>query len=137
MIKIINGVFGFNDGTSIIPKTPKDEPFEAPAEVEKRLVTEGVAKYVTKAEAVAEETETETETEATEPTEEDTEEAEKPDLESLKFAELKEIAKEHGATDEDLKPIKSKAQAIELIEKLYSEEAEEVPDLNTDDGVVE
>ena len=148
MIKIINGVFGFNNGTSIVPKTPKDEPFEAPKNVEERLVKLGVAEYVTKAEAkaeavveVAEATETvaevEEETEATESTEEATEEAEPIDLQALKFDELKELAKKHGATDEDLKPLNSKAKVIELIEKLFSEEAEEVPDLNSDDGVVE
>lgn len=124
MIKIINGVFGFNNGISIVPKTSKDEPFEAPADVEKRLVEIGVAEYVGK-------------TEATEPTEEVTEEAEAVDLQTLKLAELKEYAKEQGATDEELKPLNSKAKVIELIEKLNSEEAEEVPDLNSDDGVVE
>ena len=123
MIKIINGVFGFNNGISIVPKTSKDEPFEAPADVEKRLVEIGVAEYVGK-------------TEATEPTEEVTEEAEAVDLQTLKLAELKEYAKEQGATDEELKPLNSKAKVIELIEKLTSEE-EEVPDLNSDDGVVE
>lgn len=46
MIKIINGVFGFNNGITVTPKTPKDEPFEAPAEIEARLVKEGVAVYV-------------------------------------------------------------------------------------------
>lgn len=138
MIKIIKGTFGFNNGTFVVPKTSKDEPFEAPAELEKRLVAEGVAEYVGKAEAVVEVEEvTETETEPTAPTEELTEEAEKVNLEDLKFDELKEYAKEHGATDEDLKPLKSRAQVIELIGKLFSEEAEEVPDLNSDDGVVE
>lgn len=135
MIKIINGVFGFNDGTSVIPKTSKDEPFEAGEKIEKELVAKGIAEYVGKTEAVVEVEEEETE--ATEPTEEPTEEAEEINLEALSFAELKEYAKEHGATDEDLKPLNSKAKVIELIGKLFSEEAEEVPDLNSDDGVVE
>lgn len=134
MIKIINGVFGFNDGTSVIPKTSKDEPFEAGEKIEKELVAKGVAEYVDKIDAVVE---VEEETEPTAPTEEPTEEAEEINLEALSFAELKEYAKEHGATDEDLKPLNSKAKVIELIGKLFSEEAEEVPDLNSDDGVVE
>lgn len=46
MIKIINGVFGYNNGKTIIPKTSKDEPFECDAKVEKRLVAQGVAVYV-------------------------------------------------------------------------------------------
>ena len=47
MIKIINGVFGYRSGNSIIPKTSKDEPFECDKATEKRLVDLGVAKYVT------------------------------------------------------------------------------------------
>lgn len=47
MIKIVNGVFGYNNGKSIIPKTSKDEPFSCDKETEKRLVSLGVAKYVT------------------------------------------------------------------------------------------
>lgn len=51
MIKIINGVFGYNNGKSIIPKTSKDEPFECDKAVEKRLVAAGVAVYVDGVEA--------------------------------------------------------------------------------------
>ena len=47
MIKIVNGVFGYNDGTSVVPKTSKDEPFSCDKATEKRLVSLGVAKYVT------------------------------------------------------------------------------------------
>ena len=47
MIKIINGVFGYNNGKTVIPKTPKDEPFECDKATEKRLVDIGVAEYVT------------------------------------------------------------------------------------------
>ena len=133
MIKIINGVFGFNDGTSVIPKTSKDEPFEAGEKIEKELVAKGVAEYVGKTDAVVE---VEEETEPTAPTGEPIE-AEEVNLEALSFAELKEYAKQQGATDEDLKPLKSKAQVIDLIWKFFSEEAEEVLDLNSDDGVVE
>ena len=53
MIKIINGVFGYNNGKSIVPKTSKDEPFSCDKATEKRLVALGVAEYVT-AEEVAE-----------------------------------------------------------------------------------
>ena len=51
MIKIINGVFGYNNGKSIIPKTSKDEPFSCDKATEKRLVALGVAEYVDGAEA--------------------------------------------------------------------------------------
>lgn len=47
MIKIIKGVFGYNNGKSVIPKTSKDGPFECDKAIEKRLVSIGVAEYVT------------------------------------------------------------------------------------------
>lgn len=112
MIKIIKGVFGFNNGTSIVPKTPKDEPFEAPAEVEKRLVAEGVAKYVTG--TIAEEAEA-------------TKELDKEIL----IARYKELGL--GGN-----PANWKAETIlKKIEDAEATLAEEAPDLNSDDGVVE
>lgn len=48
MIKIIKGVFGYNNGLSVIPKTSQDPPFECDKAIEKRLVSLGVAEYVTK-----------------------------------------------------------------------------------------
>lgn len=69
MIKIINGVFGYNNGVSIVPKTSKDEPFECDAKVEKRLVAAGVAVYV--GNGISDQTEPETETEEVEVTRED------------------------------------------------------------------
>ncbi len=72
MIKIINGVFGYNNGKSIIPKTSKDEPFECDKAVEKRLVTLGVAKYVTTADVEVETiSEVETDTDEKEVTREE------------------------------------------------------------------
>ena len=59
MIKIINGTFGYNDGKRVIPKTPKDKPFECSAKTEKRLVSLGVAIYVDKAETNSDEESTE------------------------------------------------------------------------------
>ena len=47
MIKIINGIYGYKQGNSIIPKTKKDEPFECDKAEEARLVQLGVAVYVT------------------------------------------------------------------------------------------
>ena len=48
MIRIIKGVFGYNNGKSVIPKTAQDGPFECDKAIEKRLVSLGVAEYVTK-----------------------------------------------------------------------------------------
>lgn len=124
MIKIITGIYGYKKGNSIIPKTSKDEPFECDKAEEARLVKLGVAEYV----GATESEETEDEALYTDET---------------SLAELKEIAKKLGATDEELKPIRAKAVAKELIDKLVAdaEESEETeddaPNLGDDDGVVE
>lgn len=66
MIKIIRGVFGYVDKDgAVIPKTVKDEPFEVSAEIEDRLISQGVAIHVGDEEAPAEEKAPETTTEET------------------------------------------------------------------------
>ena len=134
MIKIIKGYYGYKNGNSIIPKTSKDAPFECDKAEEARLVKLGVAEYVTKADGDTPTGELYTD--------------------NSSLAELKETAKKLGATDEDLKPLKSKAQVKELIDKLADEIAEgepvdgpdeseiveadgDTPNLGDDDGVVE
>ena len=132
MIKIIKGVFGLNNGTSIIPKTPKDEPFEAPADVEKRLVEIGVAEYVGKTKAAEEKTEP---TAPTVQTEEATEEAEVDGPKELDKEALIARYKELGLGGN---PANWKAETIlKKIEDAEATLAEEVPDLSSDDGVVE
>ena len=108
MIKIIRGYYGYKNGNSIIPKSTKDAPFSCDAAEEARLVRLGVAEYVGQPEAV----EVEGEALYTDET---------------SLAELKEIAKKLGATDEELKPIRSKAAAKELIDKLADEICEGEP----------
>lgn len=108
MIKIIKGYYGYKNGNSIIPKCSKDAPFSCDKAEEARLVKLGVAEYVkVEADGVAPSGELYTD--------------------NSSLAELKETAKKLGATDEDLKPIKSKAQAKELIDKLADEIAEGEP----------
>lgn len=130
MIKIINGVFGYNNGKSIIPKTNKDEPFSCDKATEKRLVAMGVAVYV--GSGKSEQTE-----------EKGDDEGNSLYTDATNFAELKEIAKTLGATDEELKPLKSKAQVRELIDSLANEEVledeeddEDAPNFDEVDGVV-
>lgn len=126
MIKIINGIYGYRKGNSIIPKTKKDEPFECVAKEEARLVKLGVAEYVGPTET------------------EEVEEVAPLYTEETGLAELKEIAKSLGATDEELKPIRAKAVARELIDKLSAgategeteEVEEETPTFDEVDGVV-
>lgn len=143
MIKIIKGYYGYKNGNSIIPKSSKDEPFSCDKAEEARLVKLGVAEYVTSVEAKWEGGVAEVEAPSGELY-----------TDNSSLAELKETAKKLGATDEDLKPLKSKAQVKELIDKLADEIAEgepvegpdeseiveaedEAPDLGNDDGVVE
>ena len=126
MIKIINGIYGYRKGTSIIPKTNKDEPFECDKAEEARLVKLGIAEYVGQAET------------------EEVEECSALYTEETSLTELKEIAKKLGASDEELKPIRAKAVARELIDKLAAgaeqtetEEVEEdAPKFDEVDGVV-
>ena len=122
MIKIVNGVFGFKKDGFIIPKTSKDEPFDAGAELEKRLVAQGVAKYVVETETVAE---VEEETEAV--VEAETAEIDKEAL----IARYKELGLKGNPTNWNAGTI------LKKIEEAEAALAEEAPDLNSDDGVVE
>lgn len=47
LIKIVKGVYGYLDGATVKPKTPKDAPFELNDKRAAELVADGVAVYVT------------------------------------------------------------------------------------------
>lgn len=47
LIKIVSGVYGYLDGHTVKPKTPKDAPFELNDKRAAELVADGVAVYVT------------------------------------------------------------------------------------------
>lgn len=135
-IQIINGVFGFNAGNGVVPKTPNDDPFDvADEKVVKRLISQKVAVIV----------------EETTPAKEKADDAagdgdKKLYTDNTKFEELLAIAKKLGATEEELKPIRSKAAAKEFIDNLVnkkedaetdetgSDDSEDAPDFN-DNGV--
>lgn len=51
MIQIIKGTYGYYDGKKVVPKRADDLPFSLDADKEARLVSRGVAKYVTGAQA--------------------------------------------------------------------------------------
>ena len=51
MIKIVQGTFGYWNGTSVVPKTSKDGPLDLEPELEQRLVKKGVAVFVSAAPA--------------------------------------------------------------------------------------
>lgn len=46
-IKIVKGVYGYLDGATVKPKTPKDAPFELNDKRAAELVADGVAVYAT------------------------------------------------------------------------------------------
>ena len=119
MIKIINGVFGYNNGKSVIPKTSQDAPFECDKAVEKRLVSIGVAEYVTK---VVEATEA---VEASDPAEI----IEEPTREDL-IATFKNLGLKGNPNTMKTETLKAKiAEAAELVED------EDTPSFDEVDGV--
>lgn len=46
LIKIVKGVYGYLDGMTVKPKTPKDAPFELNDKRAAELVADGIAVYV-------------------------------------------------------------------------------------------
>ena len=134
MIKIIRGTYGYRNGNTIIPKTVKDEPFSCAKAEEKRLVKLGVAQYVTEAEV---ETTAEAETEeVVEETKTEAEEKAEAEVVALDKEALIARFKELGLSGN---PVTWKAETIarKIAEAEAKLEAEEAPELNADDGVVE
>ena len=119
MIRIIKGVFGYNNGKSVIPKTSQDGPFECDKAIEKRLVSLGVAEYVTNVVEATEALDSEEPTEViNEPTREDL---------IATFKQLKLKGNPNTMKDETLKA--KIAEAAELVED------EESPSFDEVDGV--
>ena len=119
MIRIIKGVFGYNNGKSVIPKTSQDGPFECDKAIEKRLVSLGVAEYVTN---VVEATEA---LEAEEPVEI----IEEPTRDDL-IATFKQLGLKGNPSSMKTETLKAKiAEAAELVED------EESPSFDEVDGV--
>ena len=118
MIKIINGVFGYNNGKSVIPKTSQDGPFECDKAIEKRLVSIGVAEYVTKV------------VEATEAldSEEPTEIIEEPTREDL-IATFKQLGLKGNPSTMKTETLKAKIAEAEPVED------EDSPSFDEVDGV--
>ena len=131
MIKIINGVFGYREGKSIIPKTSKDAPFECDKATEKRLVDLGVAKYVTAEVPVETHAEVAEEVETAELVEEAIEEPTRDEL----IAIFKEMGLKGNPSSMKTETLKAKiAEAAELVED--EEVDEDAPSFDDADGVV-
>lgn len=119
MIKIIKGVFGYNNGKSVVPKTSQDGPFECDKAIEKRLVSLGVAEYVTNVVEA---------TEALETTEQ-TEVINEPTREEL-IATFKQLGLKGNPNTMRIETLKAKiTAAAELVED------EDTPSFDEVDGV--
>lgn len=128
MIKIIKGTFGYNDGKCIIPKTVKDEPFSCGKELEKRLVAEGVAEYVSQEEVVVE-TKAEAEAEEVEISREDL------------IAQFKAFGLKGNPNTMKTETLKAKVEEAAKAQEAEAEEVEaevddDAPDFANVDGVV-
>ena len=122
-IQIINGVFGYNTKNGVIPKTPKDEPFDvADDKLVKRLINQKVA-------VIVEETSPADKEVANTPADNDG----PLYTDKTKYDELVAIAQKLGATEEELKPLKSKKAVAELIDKL-ADKKEDAADEDEDKG---
>ncbi|MGN0015513.1 MAG: hypothetical protein ACI37T_08870 [Candidatus Gastranaerophilaceae bacterium] len=152
LIRIIKGVYGFKNGLTTIPKTPKDKPFEVDDEKAKRLISEGIAELATEVKNEAEPivkysvnlAKKEGKEVKTAPKNEPADEA--IDLEGgVEFSEentkdeLLAILEKTGYTITSATKRLSKAELVALIEEQFSDEPVdevEAPSFE-DDGVVE
>ena len=124
-IKIINGTYGFRPQPHVVErKNADDAPFFVEDAEADRLVALKVAVIVDGAAAPA-----------ADPVQMDPEEADDQDAivynEDMKFDELKDVARNLGATDDELKKLRSKKDVIALIDELVAEEDEN--DLDAED----
>lgn len=135
MIKIINGVYGYRQGHSVIPKTSKDEPFSLDEKEEKRLVNLGVAEFTDEVAEALEEVAKETPVDDQD--EKVIDEDGKEDVKKLDKAELIARYKELGlgGNPATWRP-ETIFRKIKEAEKALEEVAEETPDLSDIDGVV-
>lgn len=118
-IKIINGTYGFRPEPHVIePKTADDAPFLVEDAEADRLVSLGVAAIVDEVAAV-------------DPPAGDPGSALVYN-EEMKLDELKGVAREVGATEDELKPLRSKKEVIALIDKILDGSDDEEDDEDDD-----
>lgn len=135
-IKILKGTFGYWDGTRVVPKTAKDEPFLVETGRAKELVERGVAEFVNvTAEVDGEQYEVDGEQSEVE-TDDDA------DLEEMTINELKEYAEPYGVKwkvgmkkEELIEAIKAAQAEVEAADDADDEEDEEAPKFNAEDAV--
>ena len=136
-IKIINGTYGFRTEPHVVePKTADDAPFLVEDAEAARLVALKVAAIVDGAAAPA-----------ADPAQQDPASNDQDALvynEDMKLDELKEVARSVGATEDELKGLRSKKDVIALIDEIVAEEgdadltgedSEDAPDVGAADPV--
>jgi len=136
-IKIINGTYGFRPNPPAVePKTPDDGPFFVEDAEADRLVTLKVAVIVDGTAAPA-----------ADPAPQDPAPADQDTLvynEDMKLDELKDVARSVGATEDELKSLRSKKDVIALINEIVAgegeadtedEDPEDAPDVSAADPV--
>lgn len=155
MIKVINGTVGVFENNRMELKTSKNEPFELETKREAELVAAGIAKYCETAASPAQSPGDDKPPAPEQPPVPPVGDGKEPDPdpdpktpalpaydESMKFDELKAIAKVYGV---DAEAMRSKAQVIAAIEASKAaagtgeddtdEDDNKLPDLNAADPV--
>lgn len=126
MIQIIKGTFGYYNGRKVIPITEADGPQKFDAELEARLVKDGVAKYIGEQSETAGQTAPDLGDYADKPASASTEIDEAPEYdEDMKLDELKEVATRYGV---DASAMRKKADVIDAIEAAKTETNDDIDD---------
>ena len=120
-IRITNGTYGYrpNGGLVVEPKNSDSVPFEVEDAEAARLVSLGVAAIVDEVAAM-------------DPPAGDPGSALVYN-EEMKLDELKDVAREVGATEDELKPLRSKKEVIALIDKILDGSDDEEDDEDDED----
>jgi len=126
-IKIINGTYGFRPNPPAVePKTPDDGPFFVEDAEADRLVALKVAVIVDGTAAPA-----------ADPAMQDPAPDDQDALvynEDMKLDELKDVARSVGATEDELKSLRSKKDVIALIDEIVNEEGDADLDADPEDA---
>ena len=126
-IQIIAGVYGHNEGGRVRAVRAGDKPIEVRDDIGERLVRHGVAAQVV--EDIPKDAEIE-------PAEDEEEETAFPDYgDDMTRAELEEVARSVGITDEELKDAKKKADVIALLDEARDDYEESAPDLDAAEAI--
>lgn len=126
-IKIINGTYGFRPNPPAVePKTPDDGPFFVEDAEADRLVAMKVAVIADGTAAPA-----------ADPAPQDPAPDDQDALvynEDMKLDELKDVARSVGATEDELKSLRSKKDVIALIDEIVNEEGDADIDADPEDA---